>query len=341
MHNMERWKNLRRSLLRIRWEKRLAAVSHEYAGRAIVPARDCGSSESGESNRRKELLGYGATLLCAGLLGIVTITLIIFIAQKGVSTFIGTGISVRDFITGAQWNPDRLLASGGPSFGAFPFILGSFVVSMLAVVFAVPVGVGAAIFISEISPSFGEKVLRPCTELFVGIPSVVYGWIGLSVLVPAIRAYFGGLGFSLLAGGIVLSVMILPTVATVACDALKGVPWGLREAAYSLGSTRWQVISRVLIPAAAPGILTGVILGMGRAFGETLAVQMVIGNVRVIPGSLLDPGITLTTGITMDMANTVSGSLWNNALWSLAVVLLLMSVGFIALVKWVGKRAKS
>ncbi len=339
MHNMERWKNLRRSLLRNRWEKNLAAVSHELMGRYLVPGKNCGRSASGESNRRKEQLGYGVTLLCAGLLGIVTITLIAFIAQKGVSTFLGSGISAWDFITGTQWNPDRLLA-GGPLFGAFPFILGSFAVSMLAVVFAVPVGVGAAIFISEISPLFGERVLRPCTELFVGIPSVVYGWIGLSVLVPAIRAHFGGLGFSLLAGGIVLSVMILPTVATVACDALKGVPRELREAAYSLGSTRWQVISRVLVPAAAPGILTGVILGMGRAFGETLAVQMVIGNVRVIPGSLLDPGITLTTGITMDMANTVSGSLWNNALWSLALVLLLMSVGFMALVKWVGKRAK-
>jgi phosphate transport system permease protein len=176
--------------------------------------------------------------------------------------------------------------------------------------------------------------------LFVGIPSVVYGWIGLSVLVPLIRNHLGGFGFSILSGGIVLSLMILPTITSVACDALKAVPNSYREAAYSLGATRWQVISKVFVPAAGPGILTGVVLAMGRAFGETLAVQMVIGNVPIIPKSLLDPGITLTTGITMDMVNTVNGSLWNSALWSMALVLLILSLFFMSIVKLIAKRSK-
>ncbi len=343
MRGIDRWKELRRKMTRSRFEKSLNVPPYDPLNEADEMVGDVlrGDYEVQYWNKRKATIGRAATLACVVLVMVIAASVILFISQKGISTFVGTGISLKDFILGTLWYPDRPLDQGGPSFGILPFIVGSFSVSMLALLFAVPLGVMTAIFITEISPKFGGKVLRPCTELFVGIPSVVYGWIGLSVLVPLIRNHLGGFGFSILAGGIVLSFMILPTITSVACDALKAVPGSYREAAYSLGATRWQVISRVFVPAAGPGILTGVVLAMGRAFGETLAVQMVIGNVPIIPKSLLDPGITLTTGITMDMVNTVNGSLWNNALWSMALVLLILSLCFMGIVKLIGKRSQS
>ena len=343
MWDIKQWKELGRKLMRSRFEKSLDVAPYD-------PLKDEDEMAQGVLRRDYEVqywneakakFGHAITLICVVLVMVVATCIILFISQKGISTFIGTGISVKDFLFGTVWYPDRPMDQGGPSFGILPFIVGSFSVSMLALLVAVPLGVATAIFITEINPSFGGKVLRPCTELFVGIPSVVYGWIGLSVLVPFIRNYVGGLGFSILAGGIVLSFMILPTITSVTCDALAAVPNSYREAAYSLGATRWQVISRVSTPAAGSGILTGVVLAMGRAFGETLAVQMVIGNVPIIPRSLLDPGITLTTGITMDMVNTVNGSLWNSALWSMALVLLILSLCFMGLVKLIGKRYRS
>lgn len=289
--------------------------------------------------RRKvrELQGEVYVLVSVALVLVTCASIIAFVGTRGARTFMGTGVSLWQFITSPAWYPDRYLEDGGPSLGALSFIVGSFTVSGLAVLIATPLGVGAAIFMTEIAPAWGERIIRPAIEVFVSIPSVVYGWIGLSVLVPLLSSVFGGHGFSLLAGGLVLSVMILPTITTVACDALRSIPQGIKEAGYSLGSTRWQVITRVLVPAALSSILTGIILGMARAFGEALAVQMVIGNVRKMPSSVLDPGITLTSGITMEMGNTVFGSLWNNALWSMAGILLIMTLIFVALVRKVSK----
>jgi len=184
----------------------------------------------------------------------------------------------------------------------------------------------------------GKKLLQPAIEIFVGIPSVVYGWIGLTVLVPFISKHFGGLGFSLLAGILVLTIMILPTITSVSADTIKALPWEIREASYALGATRWQTIRKVILPAATPGILTGIVLGLARAFGEALAVQMVIGNRPALPLSFLQPMSTITSVITMDMANTVAGSVWNDALWSLALLLLLISLGFIVILKLIGRR---
>jgi phosphate transport system permease protein len=180
-------------------------------------------------------------------------------------------------------------------------------------------------------------LLQPAIEIFVGIPSVVYGWVGLSLLVPFIREHVGGLGFSILAGGLVLAIMIFPTIASVSADALRALPRKYTEASYALGGTRWQTIYRVLIPAASRGIFTGVILGLARAFGEALAVQMVIGNTIRMPSSILDATANLTSIITMDMANTVTGTPWNNALWSMALLLLLLSFGFILIIHRIGK----
>ena len=190
----------------------------------------------------------------------------------------------------------------------------------------------------EIAKKLGQKILQPAIEIFVGIPSVVYGWVGLTVLVPFISEHFGGLGFSLLAGILVLTVMTLPTITSVSTDAIKSLPVEIREASYALGATRWQTIRHVILPAAKPGILTAIVLGLARAFGEALAVQMVIGNRPVIPKSFLEPISTITSIITMDMGNTVMGTVWNDALWSLALLLLMISFTFIIVIKLVGRR---
>ena len=194
---------------------------------------------------------------------------------------------------------------------------------------------------TEIAPSWGRKVLQPVVELLVGIPSVVYGFIGLTVLVPFIsHLKTSGSGHSLLAGTIVLAVMILPTVTSISTDALSSLPKSLREGSYALGATRWQTIRKVLIPAALPSLLTAVVLGMARAFGEALAVQMVIGNSRNLFESLLDPAGTLTTIITLNMGHTTYGSVENNTLWSMGLVLLIMSFLFILLIRYLSSRRK-
>ena len=181
--------------------------------------------------------------------------------------------------------------------------------------------IGAAVFMTEISPKQGQKILQPVIELLVGIPSVVYGFIGLSVIVPAVRSVFGGTGFGILAGTFVLFIMILPTVTTMTVDALKAVPRHYREASLALGATRWQTIYKVVLRAAVPGILTAVVFGMARAFGEALAIQMVIGNAALMPNSLVTPASPLTSILTMGIGNTIMGTVENNVLWSLALIL--------------------
>ncbi len=279
-------------------------------------------------------VGRLITLFSAGLLIVVVLSITYFIASKGLSTFFVDKISIADFLTGTKWDPE-----GEPgSYGALPFILGSLFVTLLAALIAAPLGIGAAIFMTEIFPRFGKKVLKPVIELLVGIPSVVYGFIGLTVLVPFIRNHFDVLGFSLLAGGIVLAIMILPTITSVATDAIEAVPQDIRNASLALGATRWQTIWNVVLHSALPGCLTATVLGMARAFGEALAVQMVIGNTISLPGSLLDPVSTLTSGITLNMGNTIQGTPYNNALWSMALLLLLISFAFIAVIRILGRK---
>ncbi|MGG7077408.1 phosphate ABC transporter permease subunit PstC [Clostridium sardiniense] len=281
-----------------------------------------------------EYLGKGFSSFCGILIILITISIIIFIGSKGIQTFTKGEYSVLEFLFTNNWNP-----TGSPkTFGAFAFILGSTLVSLGAVILSAPVAIALGIFVNVISKGFGEKVIKPALEILVGIPSVVYGWVGVSVLVPLIKDNFGGMGFSLLAGVLVLSLMILPTIATLSIDAIKGIPREHIEASYGLGATRWQTIKNVIVPGSKSGILTGVVLGIARAFGEALAVQMVIGNAVKIPDGLTSSAATLTSILTMDMANTVSGSAWNDALWTLALILLVISFIFILIVRNIEKR---
>ncbi|MFC5631373.1 MULTISPECIES: phosphate ABC transporter permease subunit PstC [Streptococcus] len=289
---------------------------------------------SPSKNSRLEKFGKTITFLCLALIVFIVAMILIFVAQKGLSTFFVDGVSIGNFLFSGTWNPSQ------GEFGALPMIMGSFIVTILSALIATPFAIGAAVFMTEISPKYGAKILQPAVELLVGIPSVVYGFIGLQVVVPFVRSIFGGTGFGILSGVFVLFVMILPTVTFMTTDTLRAVPRHYREASLAMGATRWQTIWRVTLNAARPGIFTAVIFGMARAFGEALAIQMVVGNSAVIPTSLTTPAATLTSVLTMGIGNTVMGTVQNNVLWSLALVLLFMSLAFNMLVKFITRERK-
>ncbi|MFZ1758310.1 MAG: phosphate ABC transporter permease subunit PstC [Streptococcus suis] len=285
-------------------------------------------------NSRLEKFGQVLTFLCLSLIVFIVAMILIFVAQRGLSTFFVDGVNITDFLFGDKWEPSS------KTFGALPMIAGSFIVTILSAIIATPIAIGAAVFMTEISPKRGAKVLQPVIELLVGIPSVVYGFIGLQVVVPFVRSIFGGTGFGILSGVCVLFVMILPTVTFMTVDSLRAVPRHYREASLAMGATRWQTIWRVILNAAKPGIFTAVIFGMARAFGEALAIQMVVGNSAVMPTSLTTPAATLTSVLTMGIGNTVMGTVQNNVLWSLALVLLLMSLVFNMIMKFITREGK-
>ena len=270
---------------------------------------------------------------------LLTASIGIFLLYKGSGTFIQGKHSIFEFLFSSNWNPTDSAASATEGkVGSLVYICGSLMTCFLALLIALPFSIGLAIFMSEIVPQISNKYIRPAVEIYVGIPSVVYGWIGLTVLVPLIKTTFHEKmgGFSVLAAAIVLAVMIFPTITTVATDAIQAVPHEYREASLGLGSTRFQTISKVVLPACKKGIFVGVILGLARAFGEALAVAMVIGKTRAFPKSLLYPTSNLTAAIAADMGNTADGGEHNLALWSMALLLFLISMFLIFLIHKLG-----
>lgn len=269
---------------------------------------------------------------CLSLIVVLIVSILYFIINKGTATFAQNHLSIAEFFTGKDWDPNH------KKIGALPMIVTSFLVTILAALLATPFAIGIAIFMTEYAPKKGTKMLRAVIELLVGIPSVVYGYIGLMVVVPFVRKMIGGTGFGILAGTLVLFVMILPTVISLTADSLKAIPVSYRQAALALGATKWQSIYKIVLRAALPGILTAIIFGMTRAFGEALAVQMVIGNAVLMPEGLGTSTATLTSQLTSQMGNTVLGTVSNNALWSLALVLLLMSLVFNLLIRVITRK---
>ena len=292
---------------------------------------------------RKEYLGRTVVTVCGLFIIALTIAIGAFLVYKGVGTFTVYGHSVGEFLFSPDWAPADSGSEGGGTVGAAVFIFGSLVTCGLALVIATPFSLAAAIFITEISPKLGTTLIQPTIEIFAGIPSVVYGWVGLTILVPFIRDVFHAPmgGYSVLAASIVLAVMIAPSITTVSADAIRGVPSMYLEASYGLGSTRWQAIYKVMVPSALPGIVTGIVLGLARAFGEALAVAMVIGKTRAFPSSLLAPTTNLTSAIASDMGNTANGSEHNMALWTMALLLLLISMLFIILIHFISGRKEA
>jgi phosphate transport system permease protein len=251
---------------------------------------------------------------------------LILVGKTGLSVF-GT-LSPADFFFSLDWTPEE------DHFGAGALIIGTLLLTALTLVIAVPVSVGIATFLSEIAPTWLKRIYRTMLDILVGIPSVVYGYLGVTVLLPIIRQASGeNLGDGLLAASLVLSLMILPTVSRVSDDAIAAVPLSYREAAYALGSTRLQAIAKVIIPSAGRGIVSAIILGMARAIGETMAVVMVIGNTAQLPRGVVGPTAVLTSNIVMQISNVPFDSTWSRALYMMAFLLLLLSLGLILLVR--------
>lgn len=223
--------------------------------------------------------------------GLVLIT--VFIFKEGVPIILETG--VRGFFLSSDWNP-----SAG-HFGILSMIIGSLVVTVAAMSIGAVFGLSLAIVLTQFCPAKLAAVLKPIIELLAGIPSVVYGFMGVVTLVPLIRTYLGGPGLSVLAASIVLGIMVLPTVTSISVDALQAVPRSYWEGSVAMGATNWQTTHMIMLKAARSGIVAAIILGMGRALGETMAVIMVAGNALEVPRSLLDPVRTLTSNIALEM----------------------------------------
>jgi len=249
--------------------------------------------KNNRNRRRSENVIENILMLCAAIFILVIILITIFIFAKGMPLLLKIGIV--DFLFNSNWMP------GKGNYGIWTMFVGSLAVTFIAMVWAVPLGIITAIFMAEIAPPRVAKILGSMVELLAGIPSVVYGFVGLIVIVPFIREVLGGNGLSVLAGAIILGIMILPTIISISRDALLAVPPEYKEGSLALGATRYQTIARVIVPAARSGIVTAVVLGMGRAIGETMAVIMVTGNATVIPGSILSPVRTMTSNIVLEM----------------------------------------
>lgn len=243
--------------------------------------------------RRGDALIENILVLCAALFVIVIALITLFIFSKGVPLVLKMGVS--DFLFNSDWRPAKGV------FGIWAMFVGSMAVTLTSMLWAVPLGIASAVFIAEIAPPGVGRLLGNMVELLAGIPSVVYGFVGLIVIVPFIRNFLGGNGLSVLAGAIILGIMILPTVINISRDSILAVPGEYKEGSLALGATHYQTIARVLVPAARSGIVTAVVLGMGRAIGETMAVVMITGNSPVIPGSILDPVRTMTSNIVLEM----------------------------------------
>ncbi len=227
----------------------------------------------------------------ASVLAIIIITFFIF--YKGIPLIAKVGII--DFLFNLKWDPTN------GSFGIGAMVIGSLAVTFSSLVWSVPLGILTAILMAEIAPPKLADVLARFVELLAGIPSVVYGFFGLIVIVPFIRNHMGGVGLSVLAGAIILGIMILPTIINISRDAVAAIPKEYKENSLALGATHYQSIFRVILPAASSGIITAIVLGLGRAIGETMAVLMVTGNAAVLPDSLLAPVRTMTSNIVLEM----------------------------------------
>lgn len=244
---------------------------------------------------------------------------------------------VRALLAGTRWYPD----AEPPVFGLVPLVAGSAVVTVAALAIACPLGLGAVTYLGEFCPRQLREVLKPAIEMLAAIPSVVIGFFGLVVLGPAIRGLFElGSGLTALTGAVALAVMALPTIISIGEDAVAAVPRAYREAALALGANRWQTTWRVLLPAAAPGILAGMILGLGRVIGETMAVLMVTGNAAVIPGGVLEKVRTMTATIAAETGETVQGSPHYRALFVIGAVLFVISFVVNGVASWALARAR-
>ena len=259
-------------------------------------------------------------LLMASISVIAVFLIIVFLFKEGMNIFQYT--SLKEFFLGELWYP----TSDPAKFGIFTLIVGTLLVTFLAIAISVPLSLAAAIYLAEIAHPLVKSILKPIIELLAGIPSVVYGFFGLVVIVPFIQKTFSlPVGTSAIAGALMLSIVALPTIVSVSEDAISSVPHSFKEASLALGTTHWQTIRNVLLPAASSGIVTAIILGIGRIVGETMVVLMITGNAAIIPKSIFDPVRTMTATIAIEMGETVQGDSHYFALFEIGVVLFILT----------------
>jgi phosphate transport system permease protein len=298
-------------------------------------------------------LGFLAcSLLVVGLIG----GILYFLATRGLAAFqpmagsTGRTLSFSEVFLSADWAPSS------DRFGILPFIAGSLGVMGLALLIAAPAGILTGVFIAKMAPAWMRNLMRQVMDLLVGIPSVVYGIFGLTVVLPLVSrtwlAEAPASGFAVSA--LILAVMIVPTIVSLSTDAFESLPASLDEGSQALGSTRWQAIWHVLIPAARPRLLTATVLGLGRAIGEAMAVQMVIGNnpqwIQLMRQAtdqapvlrfLFTPAATLTTELVQELPNTAAGSTWNNVLFAMGLLLYLMTMAIILATRRLGRQERA
>ena len=270
-------------------------------------------NRTGEKNRHKEKIIEIFFLLLACVSIVAVIVICIFLFANGFPAIFEIGI--KEFLLGKKWRP------GEEVYGIFPMIVGSIYATIGAILIGVPIGILTAVFMAKICPKKLYKILKPAVELLAGIPSIVYGFFALVVIVPIVRNLFPGNGLSLFTACLLLGIMILPTIIGVAESAIRAVPEVYYEGALALGATRERSLFFVVVPAAKSGISAGVVLGIGRAIGETMAVNMVAGNQKIIPESLFSGVRTLTTNIVLEMGYAID--LHREALIANGVVLFL------------------
>jgi phosphate transport system permease protein len=307
---------------------------------AAAPRRRVGSI----GDRAFEWLCRGAGLLVLGILGAIILTLFI----GGLPAFREFGLG---FLWSSQWNP----VEGRESYGALVPVVGTVVSAVLAILLAVPVAFGIAFFLTELAPAWLRQPLGTAIELLAAIPSIIFGMWGLFVLVPLVQQYIqlpfgetlaalplvGGLfqstnfaGTSIFAASLVLAIMILPFIAATMRDVFNQVPPVYKESAYGLGATRWEVMRGVVVPYTRISVVGGIMLGLGRALGETMAVTFVIGNANRLPGSLFDPTNTIASVVAMEFPESLMGSLKQSSLLALGFLLFVISFIVLATSRW-------
>jgi phosphate transport system permease protein len=271
-------------------------------------------------NSYKEKI-FKALTYTASLFVIVSLMGIIFsIFKEGIPIF--KQVNIKDFLLGLAWYPTM----ENPEFGILSLIIGSLYVTLGALLLAIPLGLGSAIYVAEVASPRMREIAKPVIELLAGIPSVIFGLFGMAFLAPAVRVWFGlQSGLNVFTASIILGIMVIPIIASMSEDALSTVPKALRESSLALGATQWETICKVLVPAARRGIIGSILMGFGRAIGETMVVLMVAGGSARIPHSIFESSRPMTSAIAAEMGETVVGDLHYSSLFAIAIVLFLIT----------------
>jgi phosphate transport system permease protein len=308
------------------------AVANDHLGELTVAGNRPLAKKRRTSSERDKIvrrLFVGAGLFSLVIMGLI----VLFLFNEGLGLF--ATVSPLDFLFGQFWYPTYDPAD----FGILPLILGSVAVTVVSSAIAVPLGVGAALYLGEVAGHRTREILKPAVELLAGLPSVVLGFLGMVVLAPLMQEWWDiPTGLNIFNASLMLALMAIPTITSISEDALHAVPRDLVEASLALGATRLETLTRVLVPGAMSGIGTAVILGMSRAMGETMVVLMVAGGAAQIPGSIFDSVRPLPATIAAEMGETPFGSEHYHALFAIGIVLFLLTLGFNLVAAWVSNR---